>query len=181
MHAATAIALTFAALQSPNAMSIRRLPTSPCTWRTPQAARCRSGVPPRLLEPVGSSDKTAAASVDGALPSAAAPRLAPLVVLSLVPLAWGTYGPAIKSLYSLEAPPPELLFNLMNYVVSAATLVAVSLVRARLGSPDGPSSSTSTNDPSEPAPSTAAPSGDALLAGAELGGYLFLGSTVQVC
>ena len=58
--------------------------------------------------------------------------LPPLLVLMLVPLAWGTYGPSIKSLYSLDAPPPELLFSVLNYVVSASSLAVISAVRALL-------------------------------------------------
>ena len=145
--------------------------------------------------PVGSSDESAvAASALDEPPRAAAAApaapLAPLVVLSLVPLAWGTYGPAIKSLYSLEAPPPELLFNWMNYVVSAATLVVVSLVRAQVGTPSNPSVSLAGDDSSSTGASGASGGADgsdvsdsprsAMLAGAELGGYLFLGSTMQI-
>ena len=155
----------------------------------------RLGAPPRLVVPVGSSDESAvAASALDEPPRAAAAApaapLAPLVVLSLVPLAWGTYGPAIKSLYSLEAPPPELLFNWMNYVVSAATLVVVSLVRAQVGTPSNPSVSLAGDDSSSTGASGASGGADgsdvsdsprsAMLAGAELGGYLFLGSTMQI-
>ena len=155
----------------------------------------RLGAPPRLVVPVGSRDESAvAASALDEPPRAAAAApaapLAPLVVLSLVPLAWGTYGPAIKSLYSLEAPPPELLFNWMNYVVSAATLVVVSLVRAQVGTPSNPSVSLAGDDSSSTGASGASGGADgsdvsdsprsAMLAGAELGGYLFLGSTMQI-
>jgi len=155
----------------------------------------RLGAPPRLVVPVGSRDESAvAASALDEPPRAAAAApaapLAPLVVLSLVPLAWGTYGPAIKSLYSLEAPPPELLFNWMNYVVSAATLVVVSLVRAQLEAPSNPSASLAGDSSSSASASGASDGADgsdvsdsprsAMLAGAELGGYLFLGSTMQI-
>ena len=155
----------------------------------------RLGAPPRLVVPVGSRDESAvAASALDEPPRAAAAApaapLAPLVVLSLVPLAWGTYGPAIKSLYSLEAPPPELLFNWMNYVVSAATLVVVSLVRAQLEAPSNPSASLAGDSSSSASASGASGGADgsdvsdsprsAMLAGAELGGYLFLGSTMQI-
>ena len=155
----------------------------------------RLGAPPRLVVPVGSHDESAvAASALDEPPRAAAAApaapLAPLVVLSLVPLAWGTYGPAIKSLYSLEAPPPELLFNWMNYVVSAATLVVVSLVRAQVEAPSNPSASLAGDSSSSEGASGASGGADgsdvsdsprsAMLAGAELGGYLFLGSTMQI-
>ena len=68
------------------------------------------------------------------------PPLSPFLVLALVPLAWGTYGPAIKTMYSLDAPPPELAFNFLNYVVSSLALVAVSAVRGPTASPATPAS-----------------------------------------
>ena len=194
MHAVAAMMLALAS----TALQFRPGPVG--TPTTQQSRRSffhgeRLGAPPRLVVPVGSSDESAvAASALDEPPRAAAAApaapLAPLVVLSLVPLAWGTYGPAIKSLYSLEAPPPELLFNWMNYVVSAATLVVVSLVRAQVGTPSNPSVSLAGDDSSSTGASGASGGADgsdvsdsprsAMLAGAELGGYLFLGSTMQI-
>ena len=194
MHAVAAMTLALAS----TALHFRPGPVG--TPTTQQSRRSffhgeRLGAPPRLVVPVGSSDESAvAASALDEPPRAAAAApaapLAPLVVLSLVPLAWGTYGPAIKSLYSLEAPPPELLFNWMNYVVSAATLVVVSLVRAQVGTPSNPSVSLAGDDSSSTGASGASGGADgsdvsdsprsAMLAGAELGGYLFLGSTMQI-
>ena len=194
MHAVAAMMLALAS----TALHFRPGPVG--TPTTQQSRRSffhgeRLGAPPRLVVPVGSRDESAvAASALDEPPRAAAAApaapLAPLVVLSLVPLAWGTYGPAIKSLYSLEAPPPELLFNWMNYVVSAATLVVVSLVRAQVGTPSNPSVSLAGDDSSSTGASGASGGADgsdvsdsprsAMLAGAELGGYLFLGSTMQI-
>ena len=194
MHAVAAMMLALAS----TALHFRPGPVG--TPTTQQSRRSffhgeRLGAPPRLVVPVGSSDESAvAASALDEPPRAAAAApaapLAPLVVLSLVPLAWGTYGPAIKLLYSLEAPPPELLFNWMNYVVSAATLVVVSLVRAQVGTPSNPSVSLAGDDSSSTGASGASGGADgsdvsdsprsAMLAGAELGGYLFLGSTMQI-
>ena len=194
MHAVAAMTLALAS----TALHFRPGPVG--TPTTQQSRRSffhgeRLGAPPRLVVPVGSSDESAvAASALDEPPRAAAAApaapLAPLVVLSLVPLAWGTYGPAIKSLYSLEAPPPELLFNWMNYVVSAATLVVVSLVRAQVEAPSNPSASLAGDSSSSEGASGASGGADgsdvsdsprsAMLAGAELGGYLFLGSTMQI-
>ena len=194
MHAVAAMMLALAS----TALHFRPGPVG--TPTTQQSRRSffhgeRLGAPPRLVVPVGSSDESAvaASALDEpprAAAAASAAPLAPLVVLSLVPLAWGTYGPAIKSLYSLEAPPPELLFNWMNYVVSAATLVVVSLVRAQVGTPSNPSVSLAGDDSSSTGASGASGGADgsdvsdsprsAMLAGAELGGYLFLGSTMQI-
>jgi len=100
------------------------------------------------------------------------------LVLALVPLAWGTYGPAIKSLYSLDAPPPELLYNVINYVVSATGLVAVSLARRPLAGSSLPPRSTTAKELADTDEQPEEPT--ALLAGAELGAYLFLGSTLQI-
>lgn len=91
----------------------------------------------------------------------------PLAVLMLVPVAWGTYGVAIKSLYELEAPPPELLFTLLNYLVSSTSVYAVSLLASSAPRTDGAAAA----DAGAPLP---------LREGLELGAYLFLGSTLQI-
>lgn len=106
----------------------------------------------------------------------------PLLVLLLVPLAWGTYGPAVKSLYALEAPPPELAFNWLNYIVSSSTLAALSLAMPSSASSVESNLADSNDDDDDAAGGDAAAALDraALFAGLELGGYLFLGSTVQI-
>ena len=43
-------------------------------------------------------------------------------MLLLVPFVWGTYGPSIKLLYDLPAPPPEIFFNWMTFAVSLSSL-----------------------------------------------------------
>ena len=75
----------------------------------------------------------------------------------------------------------------MNYIVSAAALVVVSLIQGRVGLGAKPSRGATEVDaiardapPGTRPPTTGAPQLSALLAGAELGGYLFLGSTLQV-
>lgn len=98
----------------------------------------------------------------------------PLLILLLVPLAWGTYGPAVKSIYALEAPPPELAFNWLNYIVSSSTLAAISQLRK-----PGVTDPTSV-DSSGASDATEESNRASILAGLELGGYLFLGSTVQI-
>ena len=113
----------------------------------------------------------------------------PLLVLLLVPLAWGTYGPAVKTLYTLDAPPPELAFNWLNYIVSSSALATISFARTAM-SPAAPELSADTTVAAKPAEDGVATDADAdavadanraaILAGLELGGYLFLGSTVQI-
>lgn len=52
-----------------------------------------------------------------------------LLLLSTVPLVWGTYGPSVKYLYDMGgdavASPPGLVFNFACCVVSALTLAGV--------------------------------------------------------
>ena len=119
---------------------------------------------PRRRSPVAS------AAERGQAPLPAEPSsLLPFLVLNTVPIAWGTYGVAIKSLYALDAPPPEVSFTFANYVVSALAVSAASLAFGRPAA-DSPA------DASAAAP----PAGLTARAGAELGGYLFLASTLQV-
>ncbi|KAJ8601866.1 hypothetical protein CTAYLR_002680 [Chrysophaeum taylorii] len=79
-----------------------------------------------------------------------------LATLVSVPVVWGTYAPIVRYVYEVPAPPPPLLFSAAYYVVALATLsTAASLTRRHPGE-------------------------DADRAGAELGGYLFLGNFAQV-
>lgn len=102
-----------------------------------------------------------------------------LLVLCLVPLAWGTYGPAIKALYALDAPPPELLFSVLNYCVSSSALLAVSsAINDPPSSPDkGGEDDSADNAATGPLALLSSP--DVAAAGLELSAYLFVGSTVQ--
>lgn len=49
-----------------------------------------------------------------------------LLLLSTVPLVWGTYAPSVKYLYQMGDSPPGLLFNFACYVVSVLTFTAVA-------------------------------------------------------
>jgi len=80
---------------------------------------------------------------------------AALVVLATVPLAWGSFEPATRYLYSLDPVMPGSLFSVGYYAVAATVLGFLW----RLISP------------SEPVP---------WRAGAELGAYLFVGNGIQV-
>lgn len=114
-----------------------------------------------------------------------APPAQGFVVLCLVPVAWGTYGPAIKILYGLSAPPPELLFAMLNYIVSSSTLTLCSKL---FQSPQGTQvsqagSSSQAMSSSKPADSFAVfglQVPRVALAGMELSAYLFVASLVQV-
>ena len=54
------------------------------------------------------------------------PTAARVAVLLSVPVAWGTYAPAVKAVYALPAPPPGVVFSLAYYVVALACLGAVA-------------------------------------------------------
>jgi drug/metabolite transporter (DMT)-like permease len=83
------------------------------------------------------------------------PAAARIAVLLSVPVAWGTYAPAVKAVYALPQPPPGVVFSLAYYVVALACLSVVATTRRDCG----------------PLP---------YKAGAELGLYLFLGNLFQV-
>ena len=94
--------------------------------------------------------------------------MVPYAVLGIVPIIWGTYTPAVKSLYAIEFPPPGLVFNLLSYIVSFATLSVTAQVVSSYDS-----SSSSNEDISSS-------SSASLTGGFELGMWLFFGSTAQV-
>jgi len=51
-------------------------------------------------------------------------------VLALVPLVWGTYAPVVKILYSTAPlPPPTMVFTMLSYFASVATLNVIGMVR----------------------------------------------------
>ena len=58
------------------------------------------------------------------------PTAARVAVLLSVPVAWGTYAPAVKAVYALPAPPPGVVFSLAYYVVALACLRSL-LLRGR--------------------------------------------------
>lgn len=96
-----------------------------------------------------------------------APPWQAYALVTLVPIVWGTYSPLIKYIYSgsPDVTPPTLMFNALSYVVSFSVL--------SLASRFTPSSNSSTNEQN-------LPKSNLISAGAELGLYLFLGSTMQL-
>lgn len=88
-----------------------------------------------------------------------------LAALSFTPFLWGTYGVAMKTLFSVPNSPPELLFNVFAAAVSASTLTTTSLIFKN-------SRSQSKSDSTE--------NNFVQFAGFELGGYLFFASTLQI-
>jgi len=94
----------------------------------------------------------------------AGPSRLQVAALAAVPVVWGTYGASVKAMYGLAHPPPEVLFNTLCYVVSSSTLLAGAALAAGNGADEAEAKLTPTS----------------LRAGAELGLYLFVGSTLQV-
>lgn len=87
-------------------------------------------------------------------------------MLVSVPAAWGTFAPAVKLANAASPVPfPAVLFSAGQYVVASSLLLAATA----LVPPAAPAS---------PAPTP--PPRFAWAAGAELGGYLFIGNLLQV-
>ena len=101
------------------------------------------------------------------LPPPSAARIAALIA---VPIAWGTYSPAVEFAYALPHTPPPQALSFAFVAVSAASLQLASA----LAPPEQPLEPTDENSD--------APPDDALRlrAGAELGLWLFLGSNIQL-
>jgi drug/metabolite transporter (DMT)-like permease len=114
--------------------------------------------------------------------SAEGPTERNLNVLFLVPIVWASYTPVVKSVYSTAnlIPPPVLVFNLLSYMISLSTLVLAASVVKSVGSRgiedniDEDNVTIKKDDVVE-----TGGRGEAMI-GAELGLYLFGGSTLQV-
>jgi len=99
------------------------------------------------------------------LPPPSAARIAALVA---VPIAWGTYSPAVEFAYALPHTPPPQALSFAFVAVSAASLQLASA----LAPPEQPLEPTDDAEPPDDALR--------LRAGAELGLWLFLGSNIQL-
>jgi hypothetical protein len=89
-----------------------------------------------------------------------------ILVLFSVPLAWGTFEPAVRYVYTIEPAVPGFVFSVGYYLVAALSLSALaglSMLR------DEQDSDGNENVPSLP-----------IRGGIELGIYLFLGNGLQV-
>lgn len=83
-----------------------------------------------------------------------------LATLAVVPAVWGTYAPLVKLVYQGEPSPPPLLFNALSFAVSLSFLAGTRTL----------------SRPDKPSPLRVS----AWRAGAELGSWLFLGSSLQL-
>lgn len=87
-----------------------------------------------------------------------------LLVLLTVPVAWGSFEPATRFVYATDPALPSLLFSVAYYLVAAATLLSLTLLRT-------PSTTSHHTENATKWP---------VLGGFELGLYLFAGNLLQV-
>jgi hypothetical protein len=98
-----------------------------------------------------------------------------ILVLCTVPLAWGTFEPAVRYVYAIEPAVPGFVFSVGYYLVAALSLSALAFLSMLLqqnesyGNEDAESQQQKDSSPSLP-----------ILGGIELGTYLFLGNGLQV-
>ena len=99
-----------------------------------------------------------------------------MAALVAVPIAWGTYGSAVKLAYALPEVPPSPILQLSFSVVSFAGL----FLAAALADGGGVRESAAGEAEDAPGAPSAAAQPDAVRAGLELGLYLFLGASIQL-
>jgi len=92
-------------------------------------------------------------------------NIGPLLVLLSVPLAWGTYEPAVRYVYALDPPVPGFVFSFSYYSIAAVALTLACLVPWWCNQDDN-------DDKAQP--------GWPRKEGWELGSYLFVGNALQL-
>jgi drug/metabolite transporter (DMT)-like permease len=93
-------------------------------------------------------------------------RRSGLLVLLTVPVAWGTFEPAVRYLYTIDPPIPGFVFSTCYYLVASSSLYLACFLSQTKKS-DGNKSL----EVSQPWP---------IQGGLELGSYLFVGNALQV-
>lgn len=93
-----------------------------------------------------------------------------ILVLCSVPLAWGTFEPAVRYVYTIKPAVPGFVFSVCYYLVAAVALSTLALLSNQ--HKDGSDDSESAESKKE--------SSLPILGGIELGTYLFLGNGLQV-
>jgi drug/metabolite transporter (DMT)-like permease len=100
--------------------------------------------------------------------AAKADKLLGILVLLTVPLSWGTYVPVVRYLYAIQPPVPGFVFSACYYTLAAITTSSLAIWQSR-------KSQAGANDPKDKT-STDIP----IVAGLELGAYLFIANCLQV-
>lgn len=86
-----------------------------------------TGVPEVAPHNVGPTDSVeVAASAQQEVAPRGRSNRSGLLLLSTVPLVWGTYAPSVKYLYQMGESTPGLVFNFACYAVSVLTLAVVA-------------------------------------------------------
>ena len=110
----------------------------------------------------------------------ASERRKAILVLFTVPMAWGTFEPAVRYVYEIQPDVPPFVFSLLYYLTAAIALSLVGLVplapfRTHT-SKDKETATYETTEVSQQHQADKLP----IQGGIELGTYLFLGNGLQV-
>ena len=102
-------------------------------------------------------------------------RLLGAGVLLTVPVAWGTYAPAVRYMYENVTPAvPGIVFSALYYIVACLTLQGLLRISTS-------NNMTIKEEQENVSNSSSSNKSDAtMIAGLELGGYLFVGNWLQV-
>jgi hypothetical protein len=154
-------------IQAPQAMPIHR-----STLLPPCGSLNRFASDSRLTKmfAVGGGGKA-----DGTNSSPQADRTLGVLVLLTVPMAWGTFEPAVRYVYAIEPPVPGFVFSVAYYLVAALSLSFLVMLSALKRDAGEPGKQLNEGPPFESGPLSLPIRG-----GAELGFYLFLGNGLQV-
>lgn len=82
---------------------------------------------------------------------------------------WGSYVPVVRGLYEVDPPIPGFVFSTAYFAVASVSAFSLLLLEERQGADGGRNKIIPTTRPIQ-----------SLLAGAELGTYLFIGNACQV-
>jgi drug/metabolite transporter (DMT)-like permease len=119
-------------------------------------------------------------------------RKAGLLVLLTVPMAWGTFEPAVRYVYDIQPDVPPFLFQFIYYLIAASSLVvALSASSNNISFSGSPKEAQVQKSNPSPVSATTLTSNSSyesessidnisFRGGLELGTYLFLGNAMQV-
>lgn len=115
-------------------------------------------------------------------------RILGILVLLSVPLAWGTYSPIVKYVYTMNTPVPGFVFSAIYYMIATVTLWSLIWISQDQGTDVDTEARILKGvniDPLEEKftfPSIKSSNSKAMstLGGIELGSYLFIGNCCQV-